>query len=510
MNETTPAIQDYLGAIYDLAGTDKPVIGARLARHMHVSAPSITEALAPHAEGRLRPARRPARRSGSPPKGSAIAETMARRHRLIERWLTDVLGLDWSRAHDEAHRLEHALSPVVEERLAETPRHAEHLSPRQSDPGHARPPRPTARSRSARPPRTTRSWSSASPRKRRRIASPCASSGRAAIRPGSRIVVSEIAPYAGTVSIVLEGRTVTMGISAANKIWVYDPPRGRPTARKLPRALAPRQVPPRLSMASKALYALQNGFLGFERAGLFYGDRSAERVAHPGHLLPRTHRRRDHPLRHRHLAARGAGPPAPGSPLPLQRRGSPGAPARLDRARAQGRGSRRPQPTCTSTTRVGPPSSTTSEPVVQKDEYAYAHYPAAFFASYYYRKNFDLPGLPLAPARRRHRAGPGRDRAAQRRPHPRGTSRSWCQLPRHRTRDPGRRIPATGSNRSTKRMALRRRRTRPWARHSIVSGSRRWREPRPAPPPTRSGLHPVGPVSQVAATLTWPHPFPSP
>ena len=44
MNETTPAIQDYLGAIYDLAGTDKPVIGARLARHMHVSAPSITEA----------------------------------------------------------------------------------------------------------------------------------------------------------------------------------------------------------------------------------------------------------------------------------------------------------------------------------------------------------------------------------------------------------------------------------------------------------------------------------
>ena len=45
MNETTPAIQDYLGAIYDLAGTDKPVIGARLARHMHVSAPSITEAL---------------------------------------------------------------------------------------------------------------------------------------------------------------------------------------------------------------------------------------------------------------------------------------------------------------------------------------------------------------------------------------------------------------------------------------------------------------------------------
>src|SRR5260370_2556496 len=43
---------------------------------------------------------------------------MARRHRLIERWLTDVLGLDWAGAHDEANRLEHAISPVVEEKLA--------------------------------------------------------------------------------------------------------------------------------------------------------------------------------------------------------------------------------------------------------------------------------------------------------------------------------------------------------------------------------------------------------
>jgi DtxR family Mn-dependent transcriptional regulator len=52
------------------------------------------------------------------------------------------------------------------------------------------------------------------------------------IRPGSRIVVSEIALYAGTVSIVLDSRTVTMGISAANKIWVYDPlvPADRPKA----------------------------------------------------------------------------------------------------------------------------------------------------------------------------------------------------------------------------------------------------------------------------------------
>ena len=44
---------------------------------------------------------------------------MARRHRLLERWLTDTLGLNWTDAHEEAHRLEHALSPRVEDRLAE-------------------------------------------------------------------------------------------------------------------------------------------------------------------------------------------------------------------------------------------------------------------------------------------------------------------------------------------------------------------------------------------------------
>src|SRR5207249_10686447 len=115
--ETTPAIQDYLGAIYDLAGSDKPVIGARLARHMHISAPSITEALRRmQREGYVTVASK--KESRLTAKGLDIARTMARRHRLIERWLTDVLGLDWSRAHDEAHRLEHALSPVVEERLA--------------------------------------------------------------------------------------------------------------------------------------------------------------------------------------------------------------------------------------------------------------------------------------------------------------------------------------------------------------------------------------------------------
>jgi DtxR family Mn-dependent transcriptional regulator len=228
MDETTPAIQDYLAAIYDLAGTDKPVIGARLARHMHVSAPSITEALRRmQKDGYIRVGTRKEVRLTT--KGLGIAETMARRHRLIERWLTDELGLDWSRAHDEAHRLEHSLSPVVEERLAEKlgmPSTCPHGNPIPGMPApEAHRPIPLNQAPAGHPFVVERITEEAEAD--RQLLRFLWESG---IRPGSRVVVSEIAPYAGTVSIDLDGRTVTMGLSASNKIWVYDPmePTDRP------------------------------------------------------------------------------------------------------------------------------------------------------------------------------------------------------------------------------------------------------------------------------------------
>jgi DtxR family Mn-dependent transcriptional regulator len=49
--------------------------------------------------------------------GQSMAETMVRRHRLAERLLIDILGLDWADVHEEAHRFEHAISPRVEERI---------------------------------------------------------------------------------------------------------------------------------------------------------------------------------------------------------------------------------------------------------------------------------------------------------------------------------------------------------------------------------------------------------
>ena len=51
--------------------------------------------------------------------GRTKAEQVIRRHRLLERWLNDDLGIGWAEAHAEADRLEHAISPLVEQRLME-------------------------------------------------------------------------------------------------------------------------------------------------------------------------------------------------------------------------------------------------------------------------------------------------------------------------------------------------------------------------------------------------------
>ena len=55
------------------------------------------------------------------------------------------------------------------------------------------------------------------------------------VRPGVRLTVGEVAPYAGTISVQIDGRTITMGLIAAHKIWVYDP-LGSPPKTRPPRS----------------------------------------------------------------------------------------------------------------------------------------------------------------------------------------------------------------------------------------------------------------------------------
>lgn len=111
--ETTATTEEYLEAIYMMSDEGQTVIGARLAELLRVSAPTVTATLRRLARDEL--VRHGARKEILlTPKGREKAEALMRRHRLVERWLTDVLGMGWAKADAEAHQLEHSLSPEVE------------------------------------------------------------------------------------------------------------------------------------------------------------------------------------------------------------------------------------------------------------------------------------------------------------------------------------------------------------------------------------------------------------
>ena len=112
MTALTRSRQDYLKALYALDQGDCPVPTSRLAAHLGVSAPSVTNMLARLTEERLV---KHAPRAGArlTTRGRREALEMVRRHRILETFLVRVLGLDWSEVHADAEVLEHHISPRV-------------------------------------------------------------------------------------------------------------------------------------------------------------------------------------------------------------------------------------------------------------------------------------------------------------------------------------------------------------------------------------------------------------
>ena len=108
--------ENYLIAIQTLHDDEIRCIPARIAEIVGVSPPTVTEALKRMArDGYIAPSHDPEVELTE--TGRALVVALMRRHRIVERWLTDALGLDWATAHEEAHHLEHAISDTVAERL---------------------------------------------------------------------------------------------------------------------------------------------------------------------------------------------------------------------------------------------------------------------------------------------------------------------------------------------------------------------------------------------------------
>jgi DtxR family Mn-dependent transcriptional regulator len=214
----TPATEDYLKAIYVLSEEAQPVIAARVADEMGVSPSTMFSALRRlEREGYVKVEhRKEIHLTGS---GKKVAEGILRRHFLTERFLTDLLGLDWVKAHQEAHRLEHAISSEVEEKLADLLHH-----PTTCPHGN---PIPGKKSFSRR-----KSLSLHLVPIGKEVVLECITEGgerdarllkfmqEHRLFPGAKIEVLDVAPSLGMMSLKIGADKISLGIEAAKKIRV--------------------------------------------------------------------------------------------------------------------------------------------------------------------------------------------------------------------------------------------------------------------------------------------------
>ncbi len=111
LTDSHPAYEQYCVAIFELQEDDIDVIQARIADRLGVSRPAVSEMIRRlEAEGLVKLDGR----IQLTPAGAELAERVVRKHRLSERFLTDILGLSWALAHAEADKWQHVISDEVE------------------------------------------------------------------------------------------------------------------------------------------------------------------------------------------------------------------------------------------------------------------------------------------------------------------------------------------------------------------------------------------------------------
>ena len=128
--EHHPAFEEYCECIFELREDDVEVIQARIAERLRVSRPSVSEMIRRMTDEGLISLE--GSRISLTSKGETLAVQVVRRHRLAERFLTDILGLSWALAHREAGKWEHVMSTEVEhamERVLGNPTTCPHGNP---------------------------------------------------------------------------------------------------------------------------------------------------------------------------------------------------------------------------------------------------------------------------------------------------------------------------------------------------------------------------------------------
>jgi len=216
----TVSKEDYLKAIFEAQSEGEVVISATLANWLKVSPPAVTMALRRLRRDGLVDVRKDGRVLLTN-QGRRIAKSIAVRHHLIERMLTEMFGMPWYQTHDEAERLEHAVSAHVEALLVKK------LGRGGSCPhgNHAIVDSPAKKRKQG-----YKLLSEAEPGERYTVASVYERESelgelldRRGIRPGSELYLRE-RNYDKTLSIDTSAGAIVLGGPAAEKIWVKGSP----------------------------------------------------------------------------------------------------------------------------------------------------------------------------------------------------------------------------------------------------------------------------------------------
>jgi DtxR family Mn-dependent transcriptional regulator len=212
----TRAQQDYLKALYQLRGDQRPVPTRDLARRLGISSPSVSEMVTRlSAQGLVEHDRY--RGQQLTREGRKVALELVRHHRLLEMFLVQVLGYTWDEVHEEAERLEHVISERMEQRIFEL------LGRPELDPhGHAIPTlagkvRPLS-DRSLRECRqgekvVVQGVSDDDPGRLREL-------DRRGLLPGTPIEIVEESKFEGPIGVRIKGRRLTVPLGLARAIFV--------------------------------------------------------------------------------------------------------------------------------------------------------------------------------------------------------------------------------------------------------------------------------------------------
>ncbi|MEX1182099.1 MAG: metal-dependent transcriptional regulator [Gemmatimonadota bacterium] len=213
---TTPAVEDYLKAIYQLSESGSAVSTSAIAERLGIAAGSVTGMLKRLAEAGLV---EHTRYYGSrlTDGGAETAVRTIRRHRILERFLVDVLGYTWDRVHDDAERLEHVVTDEMIDRMAAV------LGEPDADPHGA--PIPSAKGEFDRrryPALTELAKGACATLRQVPDDDPAALRYLAELdlTPGAKLEVVDVAPFNGPLRVLINGTEQVVGTELASKIKV--------------------------------------------------------------------------------------------------------------------------------------------------------------------------------------------------------------------------------------------------------------------------------------------------